>query len=180
MAWTNHQKGIVKRYQALARLPDFDYRALLQAVTGQASSTAKKLTQDDFDQTMARLEAVLWERFGQGECDRPPAELTHHYWQDRCPPLGLINSRQEALIQSLLGQLAPSLPATFDPERWLLGTASKAAGAPVGALRQLTEAEAGRLIEALKDRLRQRGVATQQEGWTEGPTRRPLPATLDP
>lgn len=176
MSWENGQKAVVKRYQKYAALSDFDYRRLLLTTTGQRTSTAQELSQGDFDVFMAVLEVTLWERFGQGLCDRPPAGIQPDYWQRRCPAAGMANSRHLHLIGPLYQQLVNALDAAnqspVDPPRYLLQMASRASRRPIHNLSELRAWDAVSLIEAIKDRLRGLGVDTRAKGWTQGRTRR--------
>lgn len=187
MSWTRGEKGkggqigTVHVYKTLAKLSDHEYRTLLYQVTGCRSSADLRLTQDDYDRFMAALELTLWERYGQGLCDAPPAWVRPRYWQDRCPANGRVNSRQLRLIRGLAERLLAELakrppgggdyhaPATVDA--WLWGVARQA-GCPVDRIEELGEKEADRIIEACKDRLRGMGIDPKEAGLTQGRTRR--------
>lgn len=156
MAWNLKQKALVHIYKQAAHLPDQDYRHLLNEVSGATSAAFPGLTQYHFDHFMARLEGMLWRRVEEGEVEQPASGKIRdlHYWRERLPGTGQINSRQAHAIQQLFEQLLPYLSDDHRSSDYLLGMACKAARRRIVSLDQLAAWQASQLTDALKDRLR--------------------------
>jgi hypothetical protein len=153
--WTNLQKGIVKSYQRYAGMDDVTYRTLLHEATGATSSRDRHLTQFHFDAFMPTLEirAHLADTNGVTVGRRPPKLTDWYHWRHRAPARGKANSRELYRIARLWETLSPCLPESQRTHDYLCGIAAHAVGHQVEHLHELTVAQAGSLIEALKDRL---------------------------
>jgi hypothetical protein len=156
MAWEHNQKGLVHIYAGAARLAEPDYRNILRSATGATSAASRQLSQHDFDEAIARLEAVLDYRVQEGivpfPANRKISDL--HYWRDRLPRSGMVNSRLAFKIRAWWERLLPYLPESDRNDRYLIGIASHACASRVSSITDLRSSQAGLLIEALKDRYR--------------------------
>ena len=155
MAWTARQKQLVHQYARWAQLPVQEYRALLEQVSGCASSAHPALTQYHFDQFMARIETVLDYRVQEQIVPLPSAWRSRSYWRNRLPEDGQANSRQIHEIYDWWYKLQPYMPQDRRNAGYLRALAARACRVKwVGAITDLTGKQAGQVIEALKDRLR--------------------------
>ena len=156
----NEQKALIHMYRRAAALDELTYRDLLRTNAGCVSAADRNFPQHGFDQVMAALEHLLFVRVDRGEVRNPIGHSrrikSRTYWRDRLPKTGHINNRQYHLIRELWIKTAPLLnfvdPKSAEAEDYLLRMINKATGRGVG-FDDLTHAEAGLVINALKDRL---------------------------
>lgn len=67
---TNEQKGLCKRAQKEAALPDNEYRDAIALVSGMRDCTSSKdarLTDDHMDSLMSYFEAIFWRKVDAGQ-----------------------------------------------------------------------------------------------------------------
>jgi len=151
------QKIIIHEYSRAARLSDPAYRDILHARAGVGSAADKDFSQSGFDQVMAALETVLFERVDRGEVPDPLGHSRYiraeRYWRDRLDTHGRINSRQYHRIMQLWTQLGEWMPDNQRNTGYLAGIVCHATGKPDVGVTALTSGQAWCVIEALKDRL---------------------------
>lgn len=153
MAWTRRQKGMVHIYAQAASLEDADYRQLLRDYTGAESAADRKLTQEDFEDAMAALEGRVAWAVKEGVAVQSDRIRDLDYWRSRKPDKdGRVTSRQLQLLGDLLRELEPFWTSVGDRSTYIAGIIRQALGYDVAVL-DLASKEAGRLIDALKDRL---------------------------
>lgn len=153
MAWYAKHKATIKRYQRFARLSDADYRELLQNTVGVMSSTDGRLTNRDFDQAMAAIEAVLDYRVKEGFIPAPVGINLGH-WRRRLPKAGMADTRQIHEINDWWYKLQPFLPQDKRTTDYRNAIIAKSCGCRIDHLSELKSWQTGLAIEALKDRLR--------------------------
>lgn len=151
------QKIIIHEYSRAARLSDPAYRDILHARAGVGSAADKDFSQSGFDQVMAALETVLFERVERGDVPDPLGHSRYirseRYWRDRLDTHGRINSRQYQRIRQLWDQLCKWLPDDKCNTGYLAGIVCHATRKPDIGVTALTSGQAWCVIEALKDRL---------------------------
>jgi len=151
------QKIIIHEYARAARLADPIYRDLLHHHAGMASAADKDFSQPGFDQVMAALETVLFERVNRGEVPDPIGHSRYirdeTHWRERLTPAGRINSRQYHRIQQLWSQLQEWIPDGECTTAYLAGIVCHATRKPDIGVTALSSSQAWCVIEALKDRL---------------------------
>lgn len=154
--WDNKSKGLVQIYRRYAGMEDGVYRAHLHRLTGATSSRDAHLTGFHFEAFMVFLEisAHLAHTNGTAVGPRPRRIRDWYYWRHRQRRPGMATWPQLHLIETdLWPKLASLLPQFQRTPAYLLGIAHHATGHPVALLRDLTAAEAGWVIDALRDRL---------------------------
>ena len=151
------QKIIIHEYARAARLADPSYRDILHAHAGMSSAADRNFTQPGFDQVMAALETVLFERVDRGEVPDPIGHSRYirdeSHWRDRLGQHGRINSRHYHRIKQLWDQLCEWLPDDKCNAGYLAGIVCHATRKPDIGVTALTSGQAWCVIEALKDRL---------------------------
>jgi hypothetical protein len=156
------QKALIHIYKAAAGLNDPAYRDLLRRHSGCVSAADRVFSQAAFDQVMAALETVLFDRVRRGEIENPIGGsrwiYQELYWRKRLATgRGRINTRQFHVIRDLWYELAPRIgfpEPDGDPAlTYLVGIVRKGSGRSRAGLESLSSNEASRLIDALKDRL---------------------------
>lgn len=156
MPLNNRQKALIHIYKAQARLGLINYRCLLAESTHNRAVTSADphLTQADFDAIMAALETVLWQAVDAARIPAPTGRIsTRDYWRRRLLDGRGATSRHRWRIDDLWRQLCPLLPESQRTTAYLCAIASKSCRRPIVGLQDLTVADAGLLIAALKDRL---------------------------
>ena len=92
---------ILKMAQRQAALPDDEYRAALELVSGCQSSTDAAFTNRHLDTALAYFEAIYWHKVDAGElqapCNRDAVFQRRGYWANK-------NTRQETSRDRYLGQ----------------------------------------------------------------------------
>lgn len=151
------QKIIIHEYSRAARLSDPAYRDILHSRAGVGSAADRQFSQSGFDQVMAALETVLFERVERGEVPDPIGH-SHYirdesHWRDRLGQHSRINSRQYHRIKQLWDQLCEWLPDDRCNAGYLAGIVCHATRKPDIGVTALTSGQAWCVIEALKDRL---------------------------
>jgi hypothetical protein len=68
---SNAQKGLLKRAQKEAALPDEEYREALELIAGLHSSTDSRLGDRHLDKLLAYFEAIFWRKVDSGELQPP-------------------------------------------------------------------------------------------------------------
>ncbi len=153
------QIATVKMYQRAGKIEDAEYRALLFKVTGYATSTDKRLSQDDFEHFMCALEALVDYRFKEGFCtieDLAKGKIRKlDYWRRKFPNDGSQWPGQKRAWQALFRELSPFLPIESRNFQWLQGFACQACRQPIDNIWAMEEWQAAKLINALKDRILQ-------------------------
>lgn len=152
---TNQQKALIHIYKAAADLDDPTYRNILRHRAGVDSSADRSMDQSGFENVMASLETILFERVSSGQAKRPRSRYirAEYYWRRRLPRTGYINSRQHHLIMQLWHRLGEWLPAGSATDEYLAGIILKATGLAIPGAGQLTARQAAHVIDALQDRL---------------------------
>jgi hypothetical protein len=154
MPWSRREKALIHIYKAAAAIEDQDYRELLREATGCTSAADGRLNQGDFESAMATLETRLVWAIDQGLVPRPAAGKIKamDYWRRRQPVAhGAVTGRQLRLISHQVAELQ-RLVTVGNWDTYLIGVIKKATGRAVPVL-DLKVQEAGKLIDALKDRL---------------------------
>jgi len=153
----NTQKHLIHEYKRAARLSDPTYRDILHARAGVGSAADQEFSQSGFDQAMAALETVLFERVDRGQVPNPIGNnryiRSRDYWRGRLGKHGKINSRQYQRIMQLWNQLGEWMPDDQRRPEYLAGIVCHATGKPDIGVTALNSGQAWCVIEALKDRL---------------------------
>lgn len=157
------QKMYVHIYADAAMLSNAEYRALLVRHSGCSTAADPDFGQRGFDQVMAALETILFQRVDSGLVRNPIGRSrwirSRDYWRRRTLAArnGLINSRQLHKIQALWRMLAPAAgfpePESHDAIRYLGGLIARATGRSAVGDTALTAGEAACVLDALQDRL---------------------------
>lgn len=165
-AWSPRQKAAIHHYATAAGLivgrgSDQDktaYRQFLQQWTflgrfpqGAITAADRRLTQDDFDTVMPRLETLVWQRVDAGLI-APPATgrgkpYTRTYWRDRC----LQPSRQRHAVQTRFRALLDLRP-DLGPH-YLDGIAAKATHGQLASWQDADRGQLAMIVNALDDHL---------------------------
>lgn len=152
-----NQSQVIHTYATAAGLSRMEYVALLKGVSGVASTKDPDFTQSAADRFMAAIETILFDRVGRGEVPNPIGRSriirSEYYWRHRLPKAGYINSRHLALINRLWDQLCEFLEPEQRTPIYFAGIVHKATGKNDVGVTCLTAAEAGHVIDALRDRL---------------------------
>lgn len=163
--WTKTQKAVLQMYRRYAGMSDGEYRQLLQEQTGCRSSTAAELTNHHYDRVMALVEtrAHLAEINGLSVGKRPARIADWHYWRKRVPGFGKINTRQHRMIFALWSDLQKlARDERGKTSAYLAGIIRQALGKDV-RIDDMSDAEAGAVIEALKDYQRRAARARKDD-----------------
>lgn len=153
------QKIIIHVYQRAARLSDPVYRDILHAHAGMASAADPEFTQSGYEQVMAALETVLFERVDTGEVPDPIGRSRYihdrNYWRNKANRQsgGRVNSRQYDLIMRLWTQLGEWQEDSERTPEYFAGIVARATGKTDIGVSALTSSQAWCVIEALKSRL---------------------------
>ena len=135
---------------------------LLYKVTGLMSAEAPGLVQQDFDQAMAEIESLLDDKISAAEVAMPGG-IDLHFWRQR-NPAGMANRRETRKIKQLWSVLCDYLPESDRNEDYMYGfcahTLRVAHAKPLG---ELSEQEAHKVIEALKQRVIQEKAKLAKE-----------------
>ena len=154
----NRQKALLHIYKDAADLRDHTYRDLLQRHSGCRSAADKMFSQAGFEEAMAALETILFDRVARGIVPDPIANGHRHirkatHWRDRLPARGYINSRQVHRITDLWQTLLSYLPPDKQTDAYFGRIITRATGKSDLGVGALTSHQAGMVINALKDRL---------------------------
>lgn len=149
----NRQKALLHIYKAAAQLSEAEYRHILLTKAHINSAADPNFTQPGFDRVMCSLETELATRIDTGRVAAPPTgkikSLT--YWRSKYTGPGRINARQKQALQKAWQRLAENLGEAAT-QSYLLGIIAKACGRRA-LPHQLSAAEAGMVIDAIKSRL---------------------------
>jgi len=163
------QKMFIHIYKGAARMSEPTYRNMLRASAGVASSADPRMTQSGFDLLMAALEAFLFSRVHEGLVPDPIGSnkyiRSETHWRDKLPKAGYINSRQHHRIRMLWDHLKRYLPEAKHTDTYFGGIIAKCVGRST-QLYNLTNQEAGHVIDALRDRI---GYAVRNQNKAQTP-----------
>ena len=156
---TQAQYAKIHAYKKAAALQDPEYRQILKASTGKASS--KLFTESDFDRAMAAIEAVLFDRVAAGRVRDPDWIQNPCHWRLRLPREGYANTRLIHALRERWSLLLDYLPDSERCDLYLAGIIRQATGRDVPGLVQdgriswtcIPAAAAGLSITAINDRL---------------------------
>lgn len=151
------QKALLHIYKAAADLPDHQYRDILRRHAGVPSAADHRITQAGFESAMAALEAALFDRVRAGLVPDPTIGANRYihseeYWRNKIAARGAINSRQLWKIDQLWTLLLDYLPEDARNQAYFRGIIKQSTKRHLD-LYELTNLQAGHLIDALKDRL---------------------------
>lgn len=159
MKLSRGQNTLLQIYRRAARLDESDYRALMREASGCVSARSPYWSNAAFDDCMARLEAVLFDRVERGAAPDPAAAGNRHireryHWRaKRGGAPGILTTRQIWKIQQCWLELVPHLEPKARNLGYLAGIIKKATGRPDVGLTALTKSEADLVIDALSDRV---------------------------
>lgn len=152
----NKQKFLLHHYARAAGINQPTYRQILRSRAGCASAADRQFSQSGFDRAMASLETILFQRVDEGHVPDPIGAdryiRSRAYWRNKSGHGNLINSRQLHQIEQRFNQLREWLPRTKSDRDYLLRIVARSIGRHK-QLHQLTQPEAGFVLDALSDRL---------------------------
>jgi len=150
------QKMLLHIYKDAAGINDPTYRSIIQSSAGVSSAGDSRFSQSGFEHAMAKLETVLFQRVHAREIADPRGLVKwigkEYYWRDKLPKDHLLNARQRYTIEQLWRRLKEFLPDDKCTDAYLRGIIKKATGRETGPL-ELSRAEAGLVLDALRDRM---------------------------
>ena len=152
------EKALLHIYADAAGINRPTYLNVLRVRAGVSSAADRRMTQTGFEQAMASLETLLFERVAAGLCSDPISGgnrwiRSEYYWRRKLPQTGFINSRQARAIELLWDRLKEFLPTEHCGLPYLSGIIRKATGRESVGYAALTAQEAAAVLDALRDRL---------------------------
>lgn len=150
--WKPRQISKFRQYAKWCGMNPRQWRQWLFEHVGVTHEESPYLTNPRFDNAMATLEEELEFRTLNGETSLPE-RINIHYWRDRRPGFGKVNTREKHKILALWEELSRYLEEESRDLTYLRGIAAKATGRKVSMIDNLASTEALKLIEALKSKL---------------------------
>ncbi|MDD5697993.1 MAG: hypothetical protein PHH77_05205 [Victivallaceae bacterium] len=155
IGWQEAQVRKFRQYVRLCRMDMNEGRQVLYRAGGAMNEESPYLSQIDFDDTMATIEAELEVRVQTGRA-AVPGNIDLRYWRKRRPGKGAANTRETHLIDEFWRELSGYLSTEKQNAQYLLGfIAHTCHFARAKAVKELKAAEALKVIDALKKRLEQ-------------------------
>ena len=149
------EKALIHIYAAAAELQEAEYRQMLREHTGFSSCADAEFSHHHCDVALAMLEACLFARVAEGAVPDPRGYSKHirdeFYFRSKLSPHGKINARQFRLINNLYNQLSEFVEDARADRGYLCAIIVKSVGRSV-AIHNLSSAQAGMVINALRDR----------------------------
>lgn len=153
--WQPSQVKKFRQYVRLCKMDATEGRQLLYRAVGAMNEESPHLTQIDFDDVMATIEAELDVRF-QATKVALPGNIDLRYWRRRRPGKGAANTRESYAISDLWEELRGYLSGEKQNAQYLLGfIASACRFSRAKAINELSAREALKVIDALKRRIAQ-------------------------
>ncbi len=153
--WKSRQLVKWRQYLKFCAMSEQEGNELLFKVTGLMSCEAPGLAQADFDMAMAEIESLLEDKLSAAEVPMPGG-IDLNFWRSRNPRNGQANRRSIREIRQQWAELCEYLEEGKQNEDYMYGfCAHVCRHNPAKPLSELTEKEAGRIIEAIKQRIEQ-------------------------
>jgi hypothetical protein len=157
MSISAKEKMLIHVYASAAQIPDPHYRQVLRQKTGKGSCADPAFSHADADRVLAALEATLFDRVRRGDVPDPRPRSRwireEYHFRRRVDDPARINSRQAWAIRGLWEKLCPYLPESERTPQYMAGIVARATGRSDIGLHALSAADAGMVIDALRDRL---------------------------